>query len=943
MEAGSRRCRPARSPSATTGDRVTLDEFVLKFVIDPSGVKQGATETLAATSKLSQGMTAAVEEGEKAQTGALATIVQGWNSMVAAQRKGAEAGAQAGKAMVATTESVAASGEKALRTFGALFLLFAGARSIKDFTSGMISLDAAIGRIAHNTGSTTEVISGIGRAAERVGGDFNGAIGGVKAFIDSYQQLKLTGQSGILDPIARLQGITGKQITLTDDWRRSLGDVADALQVLDKRDPAQADYLGRQIAGDGSLANLLKRGRAGLDAATAGVPKISKQQSEDAQKLQASIAAVHQEFQQLGNSILMDFGPAAIQALRWFKDLVSANRDLIETKVKEWVGEVGQWFDTHKEDIKAFGSAIGDLVKAIGTVATAFASQSPAMQALEAFAVLMGGAVLRAVTGLSTALGALFALPAPAWFLALAGGSAAAQWQGAKDTAQTLGSDDPTKNDVVVDPESGMATKVAPGEGNQGTGPNTGFSKNGLGGVLSWLKGKLGLGGQDDPKTRDAISDTAKATGEMRDLMKAQKEGLGQGSTVNVGGSANLGSGAPNLRYGRRDSGSSGAFRGTPVPDAPYNGKNIDGLTEAQSKQYAAILGNRESGNRYGTTNPYGYVGRWQFGASALAENGYVKRGTTNAGLSDPNNWTGKGGVHSVEEWKANKGGVQDQALGEYTNRHYAQLRAAGVIRDGMSPADVAGWLAAAHLKGVGGAIALSRGRDNVDANGTSASSYRRMMEGVGKGAVVSAAAMPAPTAQAPVPAGTSAAAVGDAAAFAAEQRLKAGGSDPKDRALLDRYRAQQNAPKAERPAAARAPAQPTVGHAVHRVLHAIAQANRLTHHNDNHPVPVTDAGAMKLQERTFGAFAKWGARHPDQLEHAKALAHGRAASLDRMTRLATSGGHYSHSVSSTSSTTIHGGVNVHTAATDARGIAADIEPHLRRGQAAVKGDYGWA
>lgn len=204
------------------------------------------------------------------------------------------------------------------------------------------------------------------------------------------------------------------------------------------------------------------------------------------------------------------------------------------------------------------------------------------------------------------------------------------------------------------------------------------------------------------------------------------------------------------LRYGRgygpvHDGGGGGAGahagrHGRPgsdaVPDASYQtkGNRIDGLSDDGTRQYAAVLGKRESGNRYGTTNPYGYVGRWQMGADALAENGYVKRGTTNRGLNDPSAWTGKGDVHSVEEFKANKGGVQDREFAEYTNRHYAQLKRAGVVKDGMGQADVAGWLAAAHLKGVGGAIALSRGHDNVDANGTSASSYRRMMAGVGSG-----------------------------------------------------------------------------------------------------------------------------------------------------------------------------------------------------------------
>lgn len=307
------------------------------------------------------------------------------------------------------------------------------------------------------------------------------------------------------------------------------------------------------------------------------------------------------------------------------------------------------------------------------------------------------------------------------------------------------------------------------------------------GGVWSWMKSKLGFG-SDDPdshRVKDAILQTADSVKKLADA-----GGMGGGS-VNAGGGASIGRGAPNLRYGRKGSG--GGYNGTPVPDAPYNGKNIDGLTEAQSKQYASILGNRESGNRYGSTNPGGYAGRWQFGASALAENGYVRPGTTNAGLKNPGNWLGKNGASSLGDWLGNKGGVQDQALGEYTNRHYAQLKAAGVIRDGMSPSEIAGWLAAAHLKGVGGAIALSKGHDNADGNGTFASSYRRMMAGVGSGAAPASTSSPsAATPAAPAAAPTSSGPT-EADYIAALRRTNDGWKlKPASQARLDQDKADQ-------------------------------------------------------------------------------------------------------------------------------------------------------
>ena len=147
----------------------------------------------------------------KATTRHLPSSSKGLQSLGATQKKTADESVKHSKAMSDATESVAQTGEKALRTFGALFLLFAGAHSVKSFVSDMLNLDAATGRLAHNTGSTTEVISGIGRAAERAGGSFEGAVGGLRSLSDAYQQLRTTGQSGVMEPLARLQGSERKK------------------------------------------------------------------------------------------------------------------------------------------------------------------------------------------------------------------------------------------------------------------------------------------------------------------------------------------------------------------------------------------------------------------------------------------------------------------------------------------------------------------------------------------------------------------------------------------------------------------------------------------------------------------------------------------------------------------------------------------------------------
>ena len=171
-------------------------------------------------------------------------------------------------------------------------------------------------------------------------------------------------------------------------------------------------------------------------------------------------------------------------------------------------------------------------------------------------------------------------------------------------------------------------------------------------------------------------------------------------------GAAWSGQGAPpSLR--RRGSPSAG--KSVPVDTG---GATIPGFTPEETQSYLNILGNRESGNTYMGNNAQGYGGRWQMGPGEVAGTGATR---------DAN-------------WYKNVGGAQDASMMKYTLQHYNELLKAGVIKPGMSPQQVAGYLAAAHLGGVGGAIALSKGEARRDANGTPTSEYFRMMSGLGSG-----------------------------------------------------------------------------------------------------------------------------------------------------------------------------------------------------------------
>ena len=151
----------------------------------------------------------------------------------------------------------------------------------------------------------------------------------------------------------------------------------------------------------------------------------------------------------------------------------------------------------------------------------------------------------------------------------------------------------------------------------------------------------------------------------------------------------------------------------------------IAGLDMDHFKAYVEnVAGTEASGAGYQSVNKQNYLGRYQFGAEALTDLGYVKPGTKQAGLNDPNNWTGKDGIKSANSFLGNPE-VQNNAFQSYTEDHYQQLRQAGLIKDDTPDNQIAGLLKGAHLGGVQGVTNLVKnGVDREDANHTKISDY---------------------------------------------------------------------------------------------------------------------------------------------------------------------------------------------------------------------------
>jgi hypothetical protein len=151
-----------------------------------------------------------------------------------------------------------------------------------------------------------------------------------------------------------------------------------------------------------------------------------------------------------------------------------------------------------------------------------------------------------------------------------------------------------------------------------------------------------------------------------------------------------------------------------------------------------ANVAKTESGRKgISAENKYGYLGKYQFGAEALADQGMVDKdklkaakaqygkgwyaGGQTAFLNDASNWKIQGGKAAFMSDE----GLQDQAMSQFTAKNINAGFKSGALNDQSTPEQIAGYAKAAHLKGTGGANNyFLRGIDSADANGTKVSTY---------------------------------------------------------------------------------------------------------------------------------------------------------------------------------------------------------------------------
>ena len=180
------------------------------------------------------------------------------------------------------------------------------------------------------------------------------------------------------------------------------------------------------------------------------------------------------------------------------------------------------------------------------------------------------------------------------------------------------------------------------------------------------------------------------------------------------------------------------------LPDLPVNASTdtlIRGLDPVQSCRLMVAMRGKESTHNYQQPGNWaGYIGGYQFGATALAAVGLINNEAVRTAHANVRKGLPPQHVQFIQNQRNWRGGwdyqkylsspmIQDQAFLSLANLNVSAGFSARALSK-TQPERIAGYVAAAHLKGSGAANSwYLRGKNSRDGNGTSTADYAKFGE----------------------------------------------------------------------------------------------------------------------------------------------------------------------------------------------------------------------
>jgi hypothetical protein len=193
--------------------------------------------------------------------------------------------------------------------------------------------------LSRNLGLSSQTLSAWGGAAGRLGGSAEGLAGSFQSFSNSIQELKTTGNTGILPWLYRLQAAGGRQIDLNKSLDQSFLDIGHNIHAIAQRDPQLAYFYGKQLGLDAGTVNLLNQSDEALRKVIEDSRKFAArpEDTQAAAKRQYEWSRLSQIFMSLGRTILTDLSPALValtrlleRAAEWLNEIAQSNPGLVQ-------------------------------------------------------------------------------------------------------------------------------------------------------------------------------------------------------------------------------------------------------------------------------------------------------------------------------------------------------------------------------------------------------------------------------------------------------------------------------------------------------------------------------------------------------------------------------------------------------------------------------------
>jgi hypothetical protein len=609
------------------------------------------------------------------------------------------------------------SAAAALAGFFGITLTVAGVERLID---NVTKLQTQLGYMSKNLGMSTQQLKEWQNVAELTGGSAEGITSTMQAFSKAQTEMSVTGQSGML-PYMRALGVSmfdanGKARPLND----MLLDLSDRFSTMDR---VQANNFGQMMGIDQGTMNMLLQGRSAMQDMFETQKKLHRTTEAEAKasaELGKARTMLNQQLESLGVVLVNAVTPAL-------------------TSIVKGVSAFVNWLSEHEGFATGFfvsiAGAIGvTLLPMLGAAVGAVGALISPFLAVAAVIAVVGTAISLVVDdfkvfqkGGKSALGGFFTFFKGGWRDAF--GSYTKIIDDIKNYFNSLIDFYKAAWRFIVSIFTGSNAEIR----KAGQDLAEAFVKPFINGMQTikdtyeaaknWVTGK-----NDKPAEAEAGVAPAQngAIDYTKDPLPAKTVDQRAKDMVN-----NSGAGVALGNAGVSVANGVGKLK-------EFLGGNIKGFNSEETLAFANRVMSRENkSGKLDTVNKWGYTGRYQFGASALAETGFIdkkkldaaSKGVKNgadasahrAFLADKSNWL-KG------DWETYKRSAQMQ---DESFRKLVEVNLRyGTKVHGGDKRKMAGFAMAAHLKGAGNAAKwYGSGVDSKDGNGTRTSDYANFGE----------------------------------------------------------------------------------------------------------------------------------------------------------------------------------------------------------------------